>query len=81
MFKVVQVMAAPVSMSFLAVEVCAAAPENESSKKNLLKVDELSLYTTPSSKSKYVEDSQTQLEDSICHLRHTLKPYTAWFQV
>ncbi|XP_066476670.1 MICOS complex subunit MIC26 [Tiliqua scincoides] len=80
MFKVVQLMAAPASLSFLAVQVCAAAPENETSKKNLLKVDELSLYTSPSSKSKYVEDSQTQLEEGICHLRHFLKPYTVWFQ-
>lgn len=36
-----QIVAAPASMSFLAAQVCAAAPENESSKKNVLKVDEV----------------------------------------
>ncbi|XP_015270924.1 PREDICTED: MICOS complex subunit MIC26 isoform X2 [Gekko japonicus] len=40
MFKVMQLVAAPASLSFLAVRVHAAAPENETSKKNLLKVDE-----------------------------------------
>lgn len=80
MFKIVQLMAAPASLGFLAVQVCAAAPENESCKKNSLKIDELSLYTCPSSKSKYVEDSRTRLEESIYHLRHSLKPYMARFQ-
>ncbi|XP_015270925.1 PREDICTED: MICOS complex subunit MIC26 isoform X3 [Gekko japonicus] len=75
-----QLVAAPASLSFLAVRVHAAAPENETSKKNLLKVDELSLYTSPTPKSKYVEHQQTQLEDGICYLRHSLEPYTAWFQ-
>ncbi|XP_054829015.1 MICOS complex subunit MIC26 isoform X3 [Eublepharis macularius] len=80
MFKVMQLVAAPASLSFLAVRVYAAASENETSKKNLLKVDELSLYTSPAPKSKYVEDRQTQLEDGICYLRHSLDPYAAWFQ-
>ncbi|XP_054829012.1 MICOS complex subunit MIC26 isoform X2 [Eublepharis macularius] len=75
-----QLVAAPASLSFLAVRVYAAASENETSKKNLLKVDELSLYTSPAPKSKYVEDRQTQLEDGICYLRHSLDPYAAWFQ-
>ncbi|KAL8190331.1 UNVERIFIED_CONTAM: hypothetical protein K2H54_048661 [Gekko kuhli] len=73
-----QLVAAPASLSFLAVRVHAAAPENETSKS--LKVDELSLYTTPTPKSEYVEHQQTQLEDGICYLRHSLEPYTAWFQ-
>nr|XP_056717810.1 MICOS complex subunit MIC26 [Euleptes europaea] len=73
-------MAAPASLGFLAVRVHAAVPENKTSKKNLLKVGELSLYTSPTPKSKYVDDQQTQLEDSICYLRHSLEPYTAWFQ-
>ncbi|XP_077199147.1 MICOS complex subunit MIC26 isoform X2 [Paroedura picta] len=80
MFKVIQLVAAPASLSFLAVRVHAAALENETSKRNLLKVDELSLYTSPKPKSKYVEDQQSQLEDGICYLRHSLEPYTAWFQ-
>ncbi|XP_028583315.1 MICOS complex subunit MIC26 isoform X1 [Podarcis muralis] len=80
MFKVKQLMAAPASLSFLGVQVYAAAPENDASKKNLLKVDELSLYTSPSPKSKYVEDTHTQLEEGICYVRQSLEPYTAWFQ-
>uniref|UniRef100_A0A670YDZ0 MICOS complex subunit n=1 Tax=Pseudonaja textilis TaxID=8673 RepID=A0A670YDZ0_PSETE len=42
-----------------------------------LKIDELSLYTSPSPKSKYVEDPESQLEQTISHLRHSLKPYAA----
>ncbi|XP_062982550.1 MICOS complex subunit MIC26 [Elgaria multicarinata webbii] len=80
MFKVKQLVAVPASLSLLAVQVCAAAPEKEASKKNLLKVDELSLYTSPAPKSKYVEDPRTQLEEGIGYLRHSLEPYTAWFQ-
>ncbi|XP_044298231.1 MICOS complex subunit MIC26 [Varanus komodoensis] len=80
MFKVKQLMAVPASLSILAVHVYAAAPENEASKKTLLKVDELSLYTSPTPTSKYVEDSRTQLEESICSLRRSLEPFTAWFQ-
>ncbi|XP_060090066.1 MICOS complex subunit MIC26 [Heteronotia binoei] len=75
-----QLVVAPASLSFLAVRVHAAASEKETSKKNLLKVNELSLYTSPAPKSKYVEDQQTQLENGICYLRHSLEPYTAWFQ-
>ncbi|XP_061483311.1 MICOS complex subunit MIC26 [Rhineura floridana] len=78
MFKVKQLVAVPASLSFLAVQVYAA--ENETSRKNLLKVDELSLYTNPAPKSKYVEDTNTQLEEGIRYVRHSLEPYTAWFQ-
>ncbi|XP_048349377.1 MICOS complex subunit MIC26 isoform X2 [Sphaerodactylus townsendi] len=80
MSKVIHLVAAPATLSFLSVQVHAAVPENETSKKNLLKIDELSLYTSPTPKSKYVDDQQTQLEDSICYMRHSLEPYTAWFQ-
>ncbi|XP_042314686.1 MICOS complex subunit MIC26 [Sceloporus undulatus] len=77
MFKVKQLVAAPASLSF---QVYAAASEKEASKKNVLKVDELSLYTSPAAKSKYVEDPRTQLEEGIGHVRHSLEPYTGWFQ-
>ncbi|XP_058040585.1 MICOS complex subunit MIC26 isoform X2 [Ahaetulla prasina] len=40
----------------------------------------LSLYTSPSLKSKYVEDPESQLEETISHLRHSLAPYAAWVQ-
>ncbi|XP_007436709.1 MICOS complex subunit MIC26 [Python bivittatus] len=80
MFKIRQLIAAPGILNLLAVQVYADSLENESSKKNLLKVDELSLYTSPTPKSKYVEDPQSQLEEGICHLRHSLEPYAAWVQ-
>ncbi|KAH0624749.1 hypothetical protein JD844_032506 [Phrynosoma platyrhinos] len=80
MFKVKQLVAAPASLSLLAVQVYAAGPEKEASKKNLLRVDELSLYTSPVPKAKYVEDTRTQLEEGIGHVRHSLEPYTGWFQ-
>ncbi|XP_015683287.1 MICOS complex subunit MIC26 isoform X2 [Protobothrops mucrosquamatus] len=80
MFKIRQLIAAPGTLSLLAVQVYADSAENKSSKKNLLKVDELSLYTSPSPKSKYVEDPESQLEETISHLRHSLEPYAAWVQ-
>ncbi|XP_062833300.1 MICOS complex subunit MIC26 isoform X1 [Anolis carolinensis] len=79
-FQVKQLVAVPVSLSFLTVQVYAASPEKEASKKSLLRVDELSLYTSPAPKSKYVEDPQTQLEEGISRVRHSLEPYTGWFQ-
>ncbi|XP_070606806.1 MICOS complex subunit MIC26 isoform X2 [Erythrolamprus reginae] len=80
MFKIRQLIAAPGTLSLLAVHIYADSAENKSSKKNLLKIDELSLYTSPSSKSKYVEDPESQLEETIFHLRHSLAPYAAWVQ-
>ncbi|XP_013931184.1 PREDICTED: MICOS complex subunit MIC26 isoform X2 [Thamnophis sirtalis] len=80
MFKIRQLIAAPGSLSLFAVHIYADSAGNKSSKKNLLKVDELSLYTNPSPKSKYVEDPESQLEGSISHLRQSLAPYAAWVQ-
>ncbi|XP_026570039.1 MICOS complex subunit MIC26 [Pseudonaja textilis] len=75
-----QLIGTPATLSLLAVHVYADSAENKSSEKNLLKIDELSLYTSPSPKSKYVEDPESQLEQTISHLRHSLKPYAAWVQ-
>ncbi|NWQ92259.1 MIC26 protein, partial [Burhinus bistriatus] len=41
----------------------------------------LSLYSAPARETKYVEDSQTQLEEGVSRLRHVMEPYTAWCQV
>uniref|UniRef100_A0A8D0EDJ3 MICOS complex subunit n=1 Tax=Salvator merianae TaxID=96440 RepID=A0A8D0EDJ3_SALMN len=80
MFKVKQLVIIPSSLNLLVVQVNAASPEKEASRKNLLKVDELSLYTSPEQKSKYVEDSRTQLEEGVGYVRQSLEPYTAWIQ-
>ncbi|NXI37794.1 MIC26 protein, partial [Galbula dea] len=41
----------------------------------------LSLYSSPTPETKYVESPQTQLEEGISRLRHVMEPYTAWCQV
>ncbi|NXH23066.1 MIC26 protein, partial [Bucco capensis] len=41
----------------------------------------LSLYSSPTPETKYVEDPQSQLEEGISRFRHVLEPYTAWWQV
>lgn len=43
-------------------------------------MEELSLYSSPVQESKYIEKSQTQLEDGISWLRHSVTPYTDWCQ-
>ncbi|XP_025050864.1 MICOS complex subunit MIC26 isoform X3 [Alligator sinensis] len=72
---VIQLGAAPASLSLLSLQVYASSPEKKRPKKELLKVDELSLYSSPAHESKYVEDPQTQLEEGISHLRHFMEPY------
>ncbi|NXD21574.1 MIC26 protein, partial [Spelaeornis formosus] len=41
----------------------------------------LSLYSSPSRETKYVENPKTDLEEGVSHLRHVMEPYTAWCQV
>ncbi|XP_009867586.1 PREDICTED: apolipoprotein O [Apaloderma vittatum] len=72
--------ATPVSLSLLAIQVYAASSEKDTSKKELLKIEELSLYSSPARETRYVENPQTQLEEEISHLRHAMEPYTAWCQ-
>ncbi|XP_008934403.1 PREDICTED: apolipoprotein O, partial [Merops nubicus] len=70
--------AAPVGLSLFSVQVYAASSEKETSKKESLKIEELSLYSSPARETKYVENPQTQLEEGVSHLRHVMEPYTAW---
>ncbi|XP_066401537.1 MICOS complex subunit MIC26 [Molothrus aeneus] len=79
MFKVIRLGAAPVSLSLLSVQVYAASSE-KTSKKELLKIEELSLYSSPARETKYVENPKTELEEGVSRLRHVLEPYTAWCQ-
>ncbi|XP_015741087.1 MICOS complex subunit MIC26 [Coturnix japonica] len=80
MLKVIRLGATPVSLSLLSIQVYASSSEKETSKKELLKVDELSLYSSPARETKYVENPQTQLEEGVAQLRHAMEPYTAWCQ-
>uniref|UniRef100_A0A8B9Q0X1 MICOS complex subunit n=1 Tax=Apteryx owenii TaxID=8824 RepID=A0A8B9Q0X1_APTOW len=77
---VIRLGATPVSLGLLSVQVYASSSEKETSKKELLKINELSLYSSPARETKYVENPQTQLEEGVSHLRHVMEPYTAWCQ-
>ncbi|XP_021516500.1 MICOS complex subunit Mic26 [Meriones unguiculatus] len=77
MFKVIQRSVGPASLSLLTFRVYAA-PKKDSAHKNCIKVDELSLYSVPEGRSKYVEEPRTQLEENISELRHHFEPYTSW---
>ncbi|XP_047392638.1 MICOS complex subunit MIC26 isoform X1 [Sciurus carolinensis] len=79
MFKVIQRSVGPASLSLLTFRVYAA-PKKDAPHKNSMKVDELSLYSTPEGQYKYVEEPRTQLEESISQLRHHCEPYTSWCQ-
>ncbi|XP_073920482.1 MICOS complex subunit MIC26 isoform X1 [Castor canadensis] len=79
MFKVIQRSVGPASLSLLTFRVYAA-PKKDLPHKNSMKVEELSLYSTPEGQSKYVEKPRTQLEESISQLRHQCDPYTSWCQ-
>ncbi|KAJ7414552.1 hypothetical protein BTVI_40772 [Pitangus sulphuratus] len=79
-FQVIRLGATPVSLSFLSVQVYAASSE-KTSKKELLKIEELSLYSSPARETKYVENPQTELEEGVSRLRRAMEPYTAWCQV
>ncbi|XP_030090272.1 MICOS complex subunit MIC26 isoform X1 [Serinus canaria] len=79
MFKVIRLGATPVSLSLLSVQVYAASSE-KTSKKELLKIEELSLYSSPARETKYVENPKTELEEGVSRLRQVMEPYTAWCQ-
>ncbi|CAD7671974.1 unnamed protein product [Nyctereutes procyonoides] len=79
MFKVIWRSVGPASLSLLTFKVYAS-PKRDSPHKTFVKVNEPSLYSVPEGPSKYVEESRTQLEESISHLRHYCEPYTSWCQ-
>ncbi|XP_065715171.1 MICOS complex subunit MIC26 isoform X1 [Patagioenas fasciata] len=80
LLMVIRLGATPVSLSLLSLQVYASSSEKETPKKELLKIEELSLYSSPARETKYVENPQTQLEEGVSHLRHVLEPYTACCQ-
>ncbi|XP_075052679.1 MICOS complex subunit MIC26 isoform X2 [Mixophyes fleayi] len=79
MFKAVRYAALPASMSFAALRVLADS-ETKTPPKTLIKVEELSLYSSPVQETKYVEVKQTELEEGISWLRTSVAPYTSWCQ-
>ncbi|XP_030058107.1 MICOS complex subunit MIC26 [Microcaecilia unicolor] len=79
MLKVMRLTVLPASLGLVSLRMYATS-EEDVSKKVLLKVEELSLYTNPVPDVKYVEKQQTQLEERVSWLRHAVGPYTAWCQ-
>ncbi|XP_040279585.1 MICOS complex subunit MIC26 [Bufo bufo] len=79
MFKAVTFLAVPSSLSFATLHVHASS-ETKAPQKTLLKVEELSLYSSPSPETRYVEDKKTELEEGISWLRASTAPYTKWCQ-
>ncbi|KAM8977096.1 MICOS complex subunit MIC26 [Pelodytes ibericus] len=77
--QVLRLVAAPASLSFVFLHVHASS-EEKTNPKMAIKVEELSLYSSPVQQAKYVEKEQTQLEEGISWLRHSVAPYANWYQ-
>ncbi|KAM4044511.1 MICOS complex subunit MIC26 isoform 3-T3 [Anomaloglossus baeobatrachus] len=77
--EAVKFMAIPTSLSFATLHVHAAS-ETKALPKTLIKVEELSLYSSPVPETRYVADEKTELEEGISWLRSSTSPYTKWCQ-
>ncbi|XP_031427205.1 apolipoprotein O, a isoform X2 [Clupea harengus] len=60
--------------------VFAATPSDEKSPSNDLSLEELSLYTTPQPKLRYLEPPVGSLELGVTTVRHATQPYLSWGQ-
>ncbi|XP_031665269.1 MICOS complex subunit MIC26-like [Oncorhynchus kisutch] len=77
MYKVAGVAAVPVTLSLMSGTVFAAAED----KPNVtLNTNELSLYTTPQQKFRYLEPDIGHLEPGVTTLRKLAEPYVTWCQ-
>ncbi|XP_041707254.1 MICOS complex subunit MIC26 isoform X1 [Coregonus clupeaformis] len=77
MYKVAGVAAVPGTLSLMSGTVFAATED----KPNVtLNTDELSLYTTPQQKFRYVEPDIGHLEQGVTTLRKLAEPYVTWCQ-
>ncbi|XP_069800468.1 MICOS complex subunit MIC26 [Dendropsophus ebraccatus] len=79
MFKAIKYLAVPANLGFATIHVHADS-ETKTSPKTLIKVEELSLYSSPVQETRYVEDKKTELEEGISWLRTSTAPYTNWCQ-
>ncbi|XP_056414567.1 MICOS complex subunit MIC26 isoform X2 [Hyla sarda] len=79
MFKAVTFLAVPASLGFATIHVHADS-KTKTDPKTLIKVEELSLYSSPIPETQYVEDKKTELEEGISWLRTSSAPYTNWCQ-
>ncbi|XP_069493378.1 MICOS complex subunit MIC26 isoform X2 [Ambystoma mexicanum] len=57
-----------------------ASNEKETLKREYIRVEELSMYSSPDIESTYVEHKPSPLEENISLLRHSLTPCTNWCQ-
>lgn len=73
--------AMPGALSLLPITVFAAAADGDEKATAPLHRDQLSLYTAPQPKSRYVEPQAGQLEERVAVLRKSVEPYTDWCQV
>uniref|UniRef100_A0A4W5P425 MICOS complex subunit n=1 Tax=Hucho hucho TaxID=62062 RepID=A0A4W5P425_9TELE len=77
MYKVAGVAAVPGTLSLMSGTVFAAAED----KPNVtLNTNELSLYTTPQQKFRYVEPDRGHMEPGVTTLRKLAEPYVTWCQ-
>ncbi|XP_066555266.1 apolipoprotein O, a isoform X1 [Amia ocellicauda] len=79
MHKVVWLVAVPGGLGLASGRVVYAASEEKQDSVSL-RTEELSLYTTPQDKYKYLEPEASQLEQGISVLRKSAEPYTTWCQ-
>ncbi|XP_038861787.1 MICOS complex subunit MIC26-like isoform X2 [Salvelinus namaycush] len=77
MYKVAGVAAVPGTLCLLSGTVFAATKDNPNV---TLNTDELSLYTIPQQKFRYVEPEIGHLEQGVTTLRKLAEPYTTWCQ-
>ncbi|KAM9497624.1 apolipoprotein O, a isoform 2-T2 [Salvelinus alpinus] len=77
MYKVAGVAAVPGTLWLLSGTVFAATKDNPNV---TLNTDELSLYTIPQQKFRYVEPEIGHLEQGVTTLRKLAEPYTTWCQ-
>ncbi|XP_029557232.1 apolipoprotein O, a isoform X2 [Salmo trutta] len=77
MYKVACVAAVPGTLYLISGTVFAATKDNPNV---TLNTDELSLYTIPQQKFRYVEPEIGHLEQGVTTLRKLAEPYTTWCQ-